>query len=244
MPSQPSIDNLLTSIIGKLDEEVGNLLGDEIHFSPQGSRIATKEDLFAEPRESSVVVHMEVSGEQSAKSFVMLRLQDAILFGSSLIMLPEEQVQQKIEAGRLEGEEANAFGEIANSLASACTHTFRDQSPGNLKFASNKVMGLAPGEVDLTADEPFPPGSYVLCQVSMSFKEETLGHLDFLFPPGLLGLAGEEDGSAAENGSEARRATDRTLFAALQQIQDQISEFLGQELVFSGHANRFTTKKA
>ena len=246
MPSQVDLDTLLTSIIGKLDDEVGNLLGGEIHFSTGSSRIITKEDFFSASRENSVLVRLEVSGEQSAESFAVLRLKDAILLGGSLIMLPDEQIRQKIESGHLVEEEANAFGEIANSLASTCTHALRDQTEEKFQFTRSAVSELAPADVDVAAAEPFAPGSYALCQIVMTFKEEPLGDLEFIFPLALLGLADDQNTAQEAEGEDEfsdSRATDRTLYAALQQIQEQISEFLGQELIFSEHNNRYITKK-
>lgn len=300
MAEQAIVDSVLNTAIEKIGEEVGSLLGEDVRFSKHETRPISKEEFFALPREKSVLTKMQVSGDQSGEAYVVSSLKDSVLLGGTLIMLPYDQIRDNIKKGVLDGEEADAFGEVANIIAGAYTQTFLELSPQKLRFVRSEIKSFIPTNVDVSSSDPFPPGEYYLSSCSMSMKSRDLGQFEVLFPMGLLGLSKQEEkpdgqektresfdlssttkeesfGTAKESPSEKTRdvtqdsaencekatgwgitqkperkeerssidakVADRALLAAMQKAEEEVGDFLGQEIRCSGHSARPVTKK-
>jgi len=131
---------------------------------------------------------MEVSGDASGESYIVVDLKGAITLGSTLILLPPDQIAKRLRKAVLEGEEEDAFGEIANILAGVYTQTFLDLYPQKLHFKKTNLETILPTKVDIFSVDPFPPKDYYLSSCSMSLDGQNLGQLEALFPLELLGI--------------------------------------------------------
>ncbi len=65
---------------------------------------------------------------------MLVQVGDAIVMGGTLIMLPEDQIEEQKSHGDFDGEVADAFGEIANILAGSLTQVFLDRYPKPIRF--------------------------------------------------------------------------------------------------------------
>lgn len=192
------IDVVCKTGVANLATEIGALLGQDLTCSDIKLTTLSKETLFSDiTREKSILTRMKVSGEQEGDCFLLTRLDTAISLGGTLIMLPEEMIQENIQSGKLDGEMADAFGEIANIIAGVFTQAFVDKYPKTIRFIKNTVEELIPTKIDLASDQPFPPGTYYLASGVLSIADKNLGAIEFIVPAEIFGLQEEAVSAAA-----------------------------------------------
>ncbi|KIH77583.1 hypothetical protein SAMN05660860_01022 [Geoalkalibacter ferrihydriticus] len=191
------VDSVLKSAMAKIAEEVASLMGEEFKLSEPRFQAVTKPEFFATPRDKCAYSRVSGSGDFSGEAAIILPLKDAVLLGGTLIMLPADEVAEKIKNPTLDGEEGDAFGEVANIIVGAVTAVFEDLYPKKLHFKKTESEVLIPTKVDLDADAPFPPGHYHLSTSTMTLEGKALGALELLFPFALLGLPVAEEKTAA-----------------------------------------------
>ncbi len=271
MTSKVAIEKVLHATIEKIEEEVGGLLGAEINLLKHKSRPVSKEEFFSEPRDYSVVAKLDVSGGVTGTCYLILDLKAAITLGSTLVMLPQDLINKRLMKATLEEEEADAFGEVANIIAGAYSHTFLKHFPNKLHFKKIEVKSFVPEEIDLTSEDPLPQGKYYLSSSSLTMKGKSLGQFEALFPFDLLDYqedetsieipkatpdkppsqeitpAGGEEPATQEEGTSGSitvKDIERTLQTAIQQTEEELGRFLGQEITFAGYSGRVITKQA
>ncbi len=169
--------------------EIGALLGQELSTSDIQLRLTSKANLFKDvEREKTALTRMKVSGDQEGDCFLLTRIDTAITLGGTLIMLPEEMIAEHVQTGNLDGELADAFGEVANIIAGVFTQTFVDRYPKALRFIKESVEELIPTKVDPDGEQPFPPGNYHLSSCQLTMGEEELGQLELIVPAAVFEL--------------------------------------------------------
>ena len=131
---------------------------------------------------------MTVSGDREGQSYLLTTLNTAIILGGTLIMLPEDMIEENIQNGKLDGELQDAFGEVANIIAGVFTQAFVDKYAKTIRFIKKSVEELVPTKIDPTSDEPFPPGNYYVAGASLAIGEQDLGRLEFVVPAALFDL--------------------------------------------------------
>ncbi|WP_429884631.1 hypothetical protein [Geoalkalibacter halelectricus] len=182
------VDSVLKSAMTKVAEEVASLLGEEFKLAEPRFAALSKQEYFATPRDKCAYTRVAGNGDFSGEAAIILPLKDAVQLGGTLIMLPDEELAQKVKNPVLDGEEGDAFGEVANIIVGAVTAVFEDLYPKKLHFKKTTSETLIPTKVDLEAPEPFAPGHYHLSAAAMSLAGKPLGDLELLFPLALLGL--------------------------------------------------------
>ncbi|MCD6526667.1 MAG: hypothetical protein J7K75_06740 [Desulfuromonas sp.] len=192
------VESVFNTILEQLADEIGALLGSPIKLSEHRMNVLTKEDLFAISRGRSVLSTMVVSGDQTGDAFIISDLKDSVVLGGTLIMLPKDQIEENCKLRTFEGEEADAYGEVANIIAGVYTSVFLDMYPDKLHFKRTTVADFVPSQLDPAADQPFPPGEYFHSSCAMSLEGFELKNLEVVIPAQLLGLGTQPVPEAVE----------------------------------------------
>ncbi|NOQ52702.1 MAG: hypothetical protein GQ578_10855 [Desulfuromonadaceae bacterium] len=202
MDQRAIIDVICKAGIKNLATEIGALLGQELTCSDIQFLLSSKDTLFSDPgREKTAFTRMSVSGDKEGACYLLTRLDSAIILGGTLIMLPEEMIEENAQGGKLDGELSDAFGEVANIIAGVFTQAFVDKYSKTLRFIKETVEELVPTKIDPASDQPFPPGNYYVASCILSTAEKNLGLLEFVVPASIFELedaAPEEPPEIAE----------------------------------------------
>ncbi|NOQ47271.1 MAG: hypothetical protein GQ559_11490, partial [Desulfobulbaceae bacterium] len=134
----------------------------------------------------------EVRGDSSGESFLFAGIKDAIFLGGTLIMLPDSELEETVRNEEFGPDAEDAYGEIVNIIAGACTAVFEEQYRKNLGFAKTAVETVVPVEVDPDSDETIPGRLYYLSAGTMKYDDKELGRVQIAFPAEMLEL--EEQG--------------------------------------------------
>lgn len=190
-PAEPYVDlktaeRTLKAALNQCGDEIGTMLGIEISLSSLATGYISKEEYFAKPGAKATCTQMLVSGDSSGISYFLVDLKDAIFFGGSLIMLPTDELEKNIQSGTLEGETADAFGEVANIISGALVQTFDEMYPRKFHLKKGEQQVFTPAKVLPEQPAPFPPGEYFQVCASLDADEQDLGRLCFLVPVDLL----------------------------------------------------------
>ncbi|MBE9486415.1 MAG: hypothetical protein IMY82_04520, partial [Chloroflexi bacterium] len=189
MDQRAIIDVICKAGIQNLATEIGALLGQELTCSDIQFLLSSKDTLFSDPgREKTAFTRMSVSGDKEGACYLLTRLDSAIILGGTLIMLPEEMIEENAQGGKLDGELSDAFGEVANIIAGVFTQAFVDKYSKSLRFIKETVEELVPTKIDPASDQPFPPGNYYVASCILSTAEKNLGLLEFVVPASIFEL--------------------------------------------------------
>ncbi len=197
-PKRPSFseakkltDVVFTSVVNQLGEEVGALLGQTLKCSDLKLLVTSKTEFFSNYcMEKSVLTHMKVTGEREGLGFLCVEIPDAVIMGGSLIMLPDDEIEEQSKSGNLEGEVADAFGEIANIVSGGLTQVFLDRYPKQIRYIKTDTETIIPTKLDMAADDPFPEGDYYLASFALGMEEFELHRAHLIFPAEIFGLEG------------------------------------------------------
>ncbi|OEU69729.1 MAG: hypothetical protein BA874_09185 [Desulfuromonadales bacterium C00003068] len=181
------VEQVFNTILDQLSEEIGALLGAPIELTDHCLEVLNKDSLFAISRGRSVLSTMVVSGDKSGDSFIITDLKDSVILGGTLIMLPQEQIEENCKLRTFDGEAADAYGEVANIISGVYTAVFLDMYPDNLHFKRTSVDDFVPSQIDPNSDTPFPPNEYVYSCCSMKIEGFDLNKLEVIIPASILG---------------------------------------------------------
>jgi chemotaxis protein CheY-P-specific phosphatase CheC len=177
------IDVVCKAGLQTLAGEIGALLGQMLSCSDIKLRTCSKEQLFSNPaRQKTALTRMTVSGEHEGNCFLLNRVSAAAVLAGTLIMLPQDVIEENVQSGKLDGELADAFGEVANIIAGVMTQAFVDKYPKTVRFVKKTVEELIPTKIDLESDSPFPPGEYYVASCELTVDETDLGVFEFVVP--------------------------------------------------------------
>ena len=183
------IDVVFNATIRQLSEEISALIGQDLKCDDIQLLMTSKADFFAHHcKEKTVLAQLKVSGDREGVGFLAVQAPDATILGGTLIMLPEEQIEEQVGKNQFEGEVTDAFGEVANILAGGLTQVFLEHYPKQLRFVKTGMETLEPTKLDLSSDQPFPEGSYYLVSFAIHMDNHDLNRLQFIFPGGLFDL--------------------------------------------------------
>ncbi|MFO7767052.1 MAG: hypothetical protein R6V33_11525 [Pelovirga sp.] len=206
MKQRALIDVVCKAGLQKLAGEIGALLGQMLSCSDIKLRVCSKEQLFSNPtREKTILTRMSVSGDREGNCFLLNPVSAAAILGGTLIMLPDDMIQEASAAGSLEGEINDAFGEVANIIAGVMTQAFVDKYPKALRFVKKTTEELIPTKINLESDAPFAPGDYYVASCEMTIDETDLGIFEFVVPLAIFDLeetATPQAEAAAEKAEE------------------------------------------
>lgn len=212
-PKKPSfveakklVDVVFKTTISQAGEEVGALLGQTLKSTDIQLSMTTKAEFFSSHCiEKSILTHLKVTGSKEGLGYMAVQVPDAIILGGTLIMLPEDQIEEQKQDGTFDGEVADAFGEIANILAGSLTQVFLDRYPQPLRFIKTDSETVVPTKIDPASEAPFAAGDYYLASFSIAIEGFELDRIQFIFPAEIFDLDNcptaapeQTSGSAAE----------------------------------------------
>jgi len=190
-------DGIFHATMSQIEEELGILLGQELTCDDLRLSLISKAEFFSHhcPKQA-VLTRLQVTGDEEGLGFMVTGVADAVIMGGTLIMLPEDELDEQQKSGRLDGEVADAYGEIVKLLAGSLTRAFRDRSPWPLRLIKGDAEILVPGRVARDSDQPLPEGNYYLASFAVHLDGHELNRLQLLFPAEILGLDMPLAGSA------------------------------------------------
>lgn len=204
MDQRAIIDVVCKAGVENLAGEIGALLGQELICSDIQLNLTTKEDLFSDlERHKTALTRMVVEGDHQGDCFLLTRMSAAAILGGTLIMLPEDVIEEAAQSEKLDGELDDAYGEVANIIAGVFTQAFVDKYKKSLRFIKKTVEELTPTKIDAASDEPFPPGNYYVAGCTMKVGDTDLGPLEFVVPAHIFDLEEAPADPAAEAPTEA-----------------------------------------
>lgn len=167
---QKTVDKVLQQVNESTQEEISTLLDKEVQLT-ELELVRTDKETFLEDRvQKTVISTMEVSGDRTGQAFIFNSVDDAIIMGGTLIMLPEDQIEETRQEKNFDGEAADAYGEVANIIAGAFTSIFLDVYSKNLHFKRTDFQAFSPAKLDPDEDELFPAVNYYLARSSIQLQ--------------------------------------------------------------------------
>lgn len=133
---------MLTSSIG---ETLGSLVGREISVRPGDAEVGAADGFVARlPRTFAVARGALDKGFAGKHLLTLFEVPDAVAMAGFLMMTPEDVIAQRRTKGTLEGEDAEAFGELGNVLYSGFGNVLREQV-GNIDVRMHDQGIVKPG---------------------------------------------------------------------------------------------------
>ena len=218
MDHRAIIDVVCKSGTENLAGEIGMLLGQELVCSDIQLNLTTKEELFSDlSRKKTTLTRMTVEGDREGSCFLLNPVSTAAYLAGTLIMLPEDVIEESAQAEKLDGELDDAFGEVANIIAGVYTQAFVDKYKHSLRFIKQSIEDLIPTKIDPASDEPFPPGNYYVASCIMTVGDKDLGIQEFVVPAAIFDL---EEATADAPSTEPEQEP----VAAAAEVTDTIPE--------------------
>ncbi|MCA1796537.1 MAG: hypothetical protein LC645_03170 [Geobacteraceae bacterium] len=179
-------DRVLKASLEQCAEEIGGLIGIDVELSSLNTGYISKEEYFSKPGPKSTATEMLVNGDQDGVSYFIVNLKDSIYFGGTLVMLPEDELANRMRSGELDGEIEDAYGEVANIISGGIVQNFDEMFPRKFHVKKGNVEAFTPTKVMVEDPKPFPDGEYYSVSASMDCDTHDLGRLTYLVPVELL----------------------------------------------------------
>ncbi len=192
MDQQKRLNKVLDAVETRIKAEVGALLGVDFTLGGGERKLVSKEDAFDSLQGKQICAQMDITGEITGKSCLLLGIKDAILLGGTLIMLPAAELQEVIGREEYSDEIEDAYGEIANIIAGSFTKDFEELYPKSCRFVRKEQEILVPVKVDIDSDAPIANGVYYQFTCSMLLEGQQMGNLVMLLPGATFDLQDEQ----------------------------------------------------
>lgn len=192
-------DVVFNAMVGQAGEEIGALLGQNLKCDDIQLMMTSKADFFSNHCiEKSILTRMQVSGDREGLGYMVTQVPDAVVLGGTLIMLPEDQIQEQKSSGQFDGDVEDAFGEVANILSGSLTQVFLDRYPKQLRFVKTEAETIVPTKIDPASDQPFPEGNYYLASFAIQMDGHELNRILLIFPAEVFDLDNEQAADSAQ----------------------------------------------
>jgi chemotaxis protein CheY-P-specific phosphatase CheC len=190
--AQQQIDKILESVNKRIQDEVSGLIGASFVLSEPHGQFLCKEDAFEQLSGKQVVAKIDITGDIEGLGCVLLDVKDAILLGGTLIMLPDNALEEVVSAEKYDEDTEDSYGEIANIIAGSYTKVFEEMYPQNCRFVRKTQELILPVKVDIGSDEPVPDQLYYQVATGMTLNDRQMGDLVMLLPAATFGLEVDE----------------------------------------------------
>lgn len=129
-------------LTGAIGETLGSLVGKELQIRPDEALVLDGEALVGILPRTFAVARGALDKDYAGKHLLtMFEAPDALTMAGMLMMTPEDVIQQRRAKGAIEGEDAEAFGELANVLCSGIGNVLRDNVPNvDLRLQDHGVV--------------------------------------------------------------------------------------------------------
>ncbi len=207
MKALQRFEKIISEIRGRVQEEVGSLIGEQLSLTLEAGTLISKGAFFDALNGKTVLALMDLSGEITGTGALLVSVKDAIRLGGTLIMLPPAELDEVVGQERYEGETEDAYGEIANIIAGCYTKAFEEMYPKACRFVRKEQQVVMPLKVDGDSDDPIPNQQYYRVAMGMELEDKPLGTMFMLIPAEPFDLvtkpaADAADGPAAETHPE------------------------------------------
>ncbi len=167
----PATGKQLRKLFGKLAESMretlGSLVGKELHIQVTDLMLADATALVAGFDAAYAVVRGALDKDYAGRTLgALVHAADACTMAGHLMLTPDSVIEQRRLSGKLEGEDKEAFGELANVLCSGLSTTLRDQvTQVDLRLQDHGVI-----EPTGDAGEFLPDGELVVCTLALQVE--------------------------------------------------------------------------
>lgn len=192
MEQQKRIDKILQAVETRVQDEVGALLGAEFILDSGDRKLVSKAEAFEGLLGKQICAHLDITGDVSGKSCLLMSIKDAIRLGGTLIMLPDAELQEVIGREEYREEIEDSYGEIANIIAGSITKDFEEMYPKPCRFVRKEQEILIPAKVDIESDKPVVNEQFYLASCSMILDGRQMGNMVLLLPAASFGLEQEQ----------------------------------------------------
>lgn len=193
MKQQHRINKILDAVETRIQTEVGSLLGADFALSSGERKLVSKEDAFDSLVGKQICAQMDITGEISGKSCLLIGIKDAISLGGTLIMLPAAELKEVIGREEYSEEIEDSYGEIANIIAGSFTKDFEELYHKSCRFVRKDQEVLVPAKVDIDGDTPIANGIYYQMTSTMVLDGQQMGNLVMMLPAVAFELQKEEE---------------------------------------------------
>ncbi|MCU0866217.1 MAG: hypothetical protein MUC36_20725 [Planctomycetes bacterium] len=139
------LKRLFALLSASISETLGSLISREITVRPSEPALQDVDAFLADLPRTCAVARGALDKGFAGKSFqAIIEVADAIAMAGLLMMTPEDVVNQRRTKGTLEGEDAEAFGELGNVLYSGLGGVLREQV-GNIDIRFQDHGVIKPG---------------------------------------------------------------------------------------------------
>ncbi len=189
--AQQKFDKILDSVRVRIQDEVSGLIGTPFVLDDPEKQFVSKEDAFDQLTGKQVVAKMDINGDIEGHSCLLLEIKDAIRLGGTLIMLPDNMLDEAVSTENYDEDTADSYGEIANIIAGSYTKVFEEMYPQSCRFVRKTQEVIIPVKVNIGSDEPVSDQLYYQVINGMTLKGSPIGKMVMLLPAATFGL--EED---------------------------------------------------
>jgi len=189
---QQQFDKILESVAKRIQDEVSGLIGATFILSAPQKQFISKEDAFEELSGKQVLAKIDITGDVQGIGCLLLELKDAIRLGGTLIMMPDDSLEQMVVAGDYNEDAEDSYGEIANIITGAYTKVFEEMYPESCRLVRKTQEVIVPVKVDVGSDEPVPDQLYYQVTSAMNLNNRQMGNLVMLLPAASFGLEKDE----------------------------------------------------
>lgn len=187
MNHRERLEQTLSLCRDRIQEEVAALIGKPFHLGAPVFRLIDGHALRSEEVGSGrVFAPVRLDGEVEGMGLLLLRLRDALRIGGLLVMLPEVELRQAVEAEAWTEETADTFAEVVGIVCGALSAVFKEQFPRQVRF-------LAAGQQAVPAGEPvaaasLPAGEVLVLSLPMEAEGCDFGAFTLALPAAPFGL--------------------------------------------------------
>ena len=187
MNHRERLEQTLSLCRDRIQKEVAALIGKPFHLGAPVFRLIDGHALGSEEVGSGrVFAPVRLDGEVEGMGLLLLRLRDALRIGGLLVMLPEVELRQAVEAEAWTEETADTFAEVAGIVCGALSAVFKEQFPRQVRF-------LAAGQQAVPAGEPvaaasLPAGEVLVLSLPMEAEGCDFGAFTLALPAAPFGL--------------------------------------------------------
>lgn len=143
--SGKELRKLFAMLANALGETIGSLVGKQLAVRPGEVTLLDGDALLGQLPRAYAVARGALDKQYAGKNLLVLfEAPDALAMAGMLMMTPDDVIQQRRAKGALEGEDAEAFGELGNVLCSGIGNVLREQV-ANIDIRLQDTGQLKPG---------------------------------------------------------------------------------------------------
>ncbi len=188
MNHRERLEQTLSLCRDRIQEEVAALIGKPFRLGAPVFRLVDGTALGDEEVGSGrVFAPVRLDGEIEGMGLLLLRLRDALRIGGLLVMLPEVELRQAVEAEAWTEEMADTFTEVAGIVCGALSAVFREQFPRQVRFLAAGQQAVPAGET--VAPASLPAGEVLVLSLPMEAEGCDFGTFTLALPAAPFGLA-------------------------------------------------------